>query len=273
MIIFTALSAGSYGGGTLSGMIAALTAYRFLVGIGIGGEYPAGSVAAAEASGEVKTGTRNTWFILFTNVAIDWGFVIGAFVPYILVLIFTENHMRAIWRVALGLGVVPPIILLLMRLKLQEPEEFKRESMKHVKIPYGLVLKYYWFRLCVVGLIWFLYDVSQNPSLLERKKLIRTVLRLCFWHLLLHHRLPHHRRLRLPLNRLRLEYSHQSLLHPRRHDRRPHFRQNWTPVRPNDWCYPPSRRRLHHGRLLRYSHQARSYRLVRCRLWHFPLAW
>ncbi|OBT66928.1 hypothetical protein VE03_04165 [Pseudogymnoascus sp. 23342-1-I1] len=143
MIIFTALSAGSYGGGSLSGMIAALTA-----------------VAAAEASGEVKSGTRNTWFIMFTNVAIDFGFVIGAFVPYILVLIFTEDHLRATWRVALGLGVVPPIVLLLMRLRLQEPEEFKRESMKHVSIPYGIVLKYYWFRLFVVGLIWFLYDFS-----------------------------------------------------------------------------------------------------------------
>lgn len=164
MIIFTALSAGSYGGGTLSGMIAALTAYRFLVGIGIGGEYPAGSVAAAEASGELKSGSRNMWFIMFTNVAIDWGFVIGAFVPYVLVLIFSEDYLRAAWRVALGLGVVPPIALLLMRLKLQEPEEFKRESMKHVKIPYGLVLKYYWFRLSIVGLIWFLYDVCQAGS-------------------------------------------------------------------------------------------------------------
>jgi MFS family permease len=161
MIVFTALSAGAYGaGGTLDGMVAALTAYRFLVGIGIGGEYPAGSVAAAEATGELKSGTRNFWFIMFTNVAIDWGFVVGAFVPYVLVLIFTEDHLRAAWRVALGLGVVPPIALLLMRLKLQEPEEFKRESMKFVRIPYGYVLSYYWKRLLIVGLIWFLYDVS-----------------------------------------------------------------------------------------------------------------
>lgn len=160
MIVFTALSAGAYGaGGSLEGMISALIAYRFLVGIGIGGEYPAGSVAAAEASGELKSGTRNSWFIMFTNVAIDWGFVIGAFVPYVLVLVFTENHLRAAWRVALGLGVVPPIVLLLLRIKLQEPEEFKRHSMKNVKIPYGLVVRYYWKRLLVVGTIWFLYDV------------------------------------------------------------------------------------------------------------------
>jgi MFS family permease len=161
LIIFAALGAGSYGaGGNLQGTFAALTAYRFFLGIGIGGEYPAGSVSAAEASGELKKGTRNMWFIMFTNVAIDWGFVIGAFVPYVLVLIFTTDHLRATWRVALGLGVVPPLALFLIRLKLQEPEEFKRQSMKHTKIPYGLVIKFYWKRLFVVSLIWFLYDFS-----------------------------------------------------------------------------------------------------------------
>jgi MFS family permease len=161
LFVFTALCAGSYGaGGSIEGLFAALTAYRFFLGIGIGGEYPAGSVSAAEASGELKSGTRNFWFIMFTNVAIDWGFVIGAFVPYVVVLITTTDHLRLAWRLSLGLGVVPPLLLFLLRLKLNEPEEFKRESMKHVSIPYGLVLKYYWWRLFVVGLIWFLYDVS-----------------------------------------------------------------------------------------------------------------
>lgn len=81
VFVFAVMATGAYGaGGSPTGMFAALAAYRFLLGIGIGGEYPAGSVAAAEASGETKKGTRNTWFVMFTNVAIDWGFVIGAFV-------------------------------------------------------------------------------------------------------------------------------------------------------------------------------------------------
>ena len=42
------------------------------VGIGIGGEYPAGSVGAAESTGELKSGSRNLWFIMFTNTMIDW---------------------------------------------------------------------------------------------------------------------------------------------------------------------------------------------------------
>jgi hypothetical protein len=45
------------------------------------GEYPAGSVGCAESTGGLKKGSRNRWFILFTNSMIDFGFVIGAFVP------------------------------------------------------------------------------------------------------------------------------------------------------------------------------------------------
>ncbi|KAL8704115.1 MAG: hypothetical protein Q9225_008098, partial [Loekoesia sp. 1 TL-2023] len=161
LIIFAALSAGSYGaGGSLGGMLAALTAWRFLLGIGIGGEYPAGSVACAESTGELKSGHRNRWFIMFTNVQIDAGSILSTLVPMILVLICTEDHLRLVWRLSLGLGVIPPLSLLYLRLKLDEPEEFKRETMKNTKTPWFLVLKFYWLRLAVVSLIWFIYDFS-----------------------------------------------------------------------------------------------------------------
>jgi hypothetical protein len=41
---------------------------------------------------------------------------------------------------------------------LEEPESFKRNTMAHAKTPWGLVIKYYWFRLLIVSLIWFFYD-------------------------------------------------------------------------------------------------------------------
>ncbi|KAJ5595080.1 Glycerophosphodiester transporter GIT2 [Penicillium hispanicum] len=157
LFVFAALCAGSYGyHDSTAGMFAALTAYRFFLGIGIGGEYPAGSVACAENTGELKSGHRNRWFIMFTNFQIDFAYVVSALVPMILCLIFTENHLRAAWRVALGLGVVPPLSLLYLRLKLEEPEEFDRERM-HV-FPVMLILRFYWKRLVVVSLIWFIYD-------------------------------------------------------------------------------------------------------------------
>lgn len=127
LILFAGLGSASYGyKGSAQGLFAALTAYRFLVGIGIGGEYPAGSVACSEASGELKAGTRNRWFILFTNVMIDWGFVLGAFVPYLMVVICSNDHLRAAWRISLAIGCIPPLSLLYLRLKLEEPEEFKK---------------------------------------------------------------------------------------------------------------------------------------------------
>ena len=141
LVIFAALCAGAYGaGGSQAGLFAALTSYRFFLGIGIGGEYPAGSVAAAESTGELKKGHRNRWFILFTNFQINFGYVVSSFVPMVLVLIFTENHLRAAWRVMLGLGVIPPLSLFWLRLKLNEPEQFNRERMN--KYPVWLIIKY-----------------------------------------------------------------------------------------------------------------------------------
>jgi hypothetical protein len=65
-------------------------------------------MACSEATGELKSGTRNRWFIMFTNVMIDWGFVVGALVPYLMVVICTSDHLRAAWRLSLGLGVRYP---------------------------------------------------------------------------------------------------------------------------------------------------------------------
>ncbi|RTE77854.1 hypothetical protein BHE90_007659 [Fusarium euwallaceae] len=54
------------------GMFDMLTVWGFFVGIGIGGEYPAGSVGCAESSSQMRKGTRKRWFILFTNSMIDY---------------------------------------------------------------------------------------------------------------------------------------------------------------------------------------------------------
>ncbi|EPS37869.1 hypothetical protein H072_8397 [Dactylellina haptotyla CBS 200.50] len=158
LFIFAALSAGSYGGGSTSGLFAALTAWRFLLGLAIGSEYPAGSVAAAESSGELKAGTRHRWFIFATDCAIDFGFVIAAFVPMVVVLATTEDHLRVAWRIMLGLGVIPPLSLLYLRLKLKEPEAYVQTAMKNT--PVWLTIKFYWFRLLTCGLIWFIYNFS-----------------------------------------------------------------------------------------------------------------
>jgi MFS family permease len=65
VVIGAALCAGAKGAhGSLPGMFAALAVYRALLGIGVGAEYPAGSVAAGEASEESKAGTRHLLFVM-----------------------------------------------------------------------------------------------------------------------------------------------------------------------------------------------------------------
>ena len=77
----------------------------FLLGIGVGAEYPCGSVAASEQSEEegINKKAQHRWFALatsmraspffsyiphsnlwFTDTMIDFGFVVAAFVPLVL---------------------------------------------------------------------------------------------------------------------------------------------------------------------------------------------
>lgn len=41
---------------------------------------------------------------------------------------------------------------------MEEPNRYKRDSMKHVRIPYRLIIKRYWRGLLGISLSWFIYD-------------------------------------------------------------------------------------------------------------------
>jgi len=83
--------------------------------------------------------------------------VAGTLVPMIVVLATTDKHLRAAWRISLGIAAVLPCILLAMRSKLKEPAEYNRNKMQ--KYPYWLIIKFYWLRLATVSIIWFIYDM------------------------------------------------------------------------------------------------------------------
>ncbi|SCU95074.1 LADA_0G13278g1_1 [Lachancea dasiensis] len=161
LIVFSILGAGAWGVGTTGtqagGLFAALTAYRFFLGVGIGSEYPAGSTAAAEASNSLPAGKRNRWFCWFTNFMIDAGFVASSVVPLILLKICGEDHLTPVWRITLGLGAIPPLSLFFFRLRYKEGKQYQNTKFQRT-MPYWKVFKFYWFRLTIVSLIWFQYD-------------------------------------------------------------------------------------------------------------------
>ncbi|KAG2074206.1 MFS general substrate transporter [Suillus decipiens] len=159
--VFAGLSAASSGANhSLNGMLSMLIACRFLLGIGLGAEYPCGAVSASEQTEEegIAKNAQHRWLVLATNTMINTGFVIGAFVPLVLYWIFGNNHLSAVWRLSLGLGIVPAVAVFFWRLRMEEPNCYKHNSMKYVRIPYILVIKRYWRGLLGISLAWFIYD-------------------------------------------------------------------------------------------------------------------
>ncbi|KAJ7165511.1 major facilitator superfamily domain-containing protein [Mycena crocata] len=179
---FSALSAASSGANhSVHGMLAMLVACRFFLGIGIGAEYPCGSVSASEKTEgkAIAKNAQNLWFTLATaNSMIDAAWVVSAFVALLMVWMFCPplrpeafsfdpisrvdscgpSHLRAAWRLALWLGFFPAAAVFTWRWTMDEPELYKQSSMKKVKIPYILVLRKYGVRLAAISLTWFLYD-------------------------------------------------------------------------------------------------------------------
>ena len=64
-----------------------------------------------EAEG-IKKGSQHFLFAMATNVQIDFGFVISAFVPLVFLYILGEGNLNGVWRGSLGLGVLFPILVL-----------------------------------------------------------------------------------------------------------------------------------------------------------------
>ncbi|KAE8256443.1 hypothetical protein A4X13_0g2630 [Tilletia indica] len=177
--IFCILSAGAWGaGGSVGGMFSALIAFRFIQGIAIGAEYPAGSVACSEntESPGVNKKRQQMYFSLATNTMLDWGFVIAYFVPLVLIWIFGMNHLTLVWRLSLGLGAIPPLSLLYFRAKMQEPIHYRKSSVRFAQMPWWLIVKRYWLRLAAISLGWLIYDWVSYPSGLYADYIVGQVL-------------------------------------------------------------------------------------------------
>ncbi|KAI8100186.1 major facilitator superfamily domain-containing protein [Halteromyces radiatus] len=162
VILGAALSAAS-SGLTPDGLLWMMVIARGVLGVGVGGEYPCSSVSAGESADEVSPGNRGKLFVMVTNFVIDLGYVISAIIPVILLAIFTENNLEPVWRVSLGLGIIPPLSVLYFRLRMADSKQYRENAMKK-KVPYWLIIKRYWRKLLAVSFTWFVYDFISYPN-------------------------------------------------------------------------------------------------------------
>ncbi|KAF9099080.1 Plasma membrane permease, mediates uptake of glycerophosphoinositol and glycerophosphocholine [Mortierella sp. GBA35] len=161
VILGAALCAGAYGAnGSIEGLFWALTVYRGILGVGVGGEYPCSSASASEAADEVMPGRRGMLFVFVTNFVIDSGFVLSALFP--LILGVAGCSYEVIWRTSFAFGVLPPLSVLYFRLKMSNSEIYKKNAIKK-RVPYLLIIRRYWKYLVGTGGSWFFYNFISYP--------------------------------------------------------------------------------------------------------------
>ncbi|XBW35375.1 hypothetical protein QEN19_000940 [Hanseniaspora menglaensis] len=137
-----------------------ITFLRFMVGIGIGSEYPGAASWATDISKKLPPKSRNMWIILFTCSAIDVGFFVGALVVFIITCIVGEDRYIYVWRWATGFGALFSSFFFFGRLGVKESESFEKNRVKKGKIPYWKALKFYWYRIIIFSIPWFCFDLS-----------------------------------------------------------------------------------------------------------------
>jgi MFS family permease len=140
-----------------------LTVSRGIVGFGTGGEYPAASTSASEAANEHTLKQRGPIFILVTNLPLSFGGPLAVIVFLIVLSAAGTNHLSTVWRVCFGIGVLLPLSVFYFRLKMLNSKLYRRGAIKR-RVPYLLVLRYYWRTLIGTCGAWFLYDFVTFPN-------------------------------------------------------------------------------------------------------------
>ncbi|HEX7160512.1 MAG TPA: MFS transporter [Trebonia sp.] len=111
-------------GSALSPSLAVLTAFRFLLGFGVGGDYPVSAVLMSEYAGRKDRGRQVG--LVFSAQAV--GLIIGPLLA--LALLGGGAGAPATWRLLLGIGAIPAAVAVWLRRKLPEPERFTAVAAK-----------------------------------------------------------------------------------------------------------------------------------------------
>ncbi|OAW00020.1 hypothetical protein, variant 2 [Puccinia triticina 1-1 BBBD Race 1] len=118
-----------------------MTIMRILMGIGIGGDYP---MSASVVSDRANINRRGL-LLTFTFAMQGWGNLAGAIVCIVVLSAFKESiqsqgeigHFNAVWRLILGVILVPALATLYQRLRLPESDRMT-EVLKERKLKKAL---------------------------------------------------------------------------------------------------------------------------------------
>jgi MFS family permease len=109
-------------GSALAPSLAVLVVFRFLLGFGVGGDYPVSAVLMTEYAGRANRGRMVA--LVFSAQAV--GLIVGPLVA--LALLGGGAGPAVTWRVLLGLGAIPAAAAVWLRRKMPEPERYQAQA-------------------------------------------------------------------------------------------------------------------------------------------------
>ncbi|KAJ7127132.1 inorganic phosphate transporter [Mycena epipterygia] len=127
------------GGNHAVSIIGVLVVWRFLTGIGIGGDYPLSATISSEfASTRIRGRMMTAVF-----AAQGWGNFAAVLVALIVTVAYKDkiladpgvtqlNHVDFMWRILIGLGCVPGVVALYFRLTIPETPRFTMDIERNV---------------------------------------------------------------------------------------------------------------------------------------------
>src|SRR5579859_5642629 len=116
-------------GSALAPSLAVLVAFRFLLGFGVGGDYPVSAVLMSEYAGHKDRGRMVA--LVFSAQAV--GLVVGPLLA--LALLGGGAGPAVTWRVLLGIGAVPAAAAVWLRRTMPEPPRYQAQATSNVRQP------------------------------------------------------------------------------------------------------------------------------------------
>ncbi|KZV74354.1 phosphate transporter [Peniophora sp. CONT] len=137
IIIFCTFAQALSSSGLGVSMTGVIAVWRFLLGIGIGGDYPLSSVISSEFASTRILGRVMTAVFAFQG----WGNLASAIVSVVVIVAFKsriqdpDHFLKAIdqvWRFIIGLGIVPAVVALYFRLTIPETPRFTMDIDRNI---------------------------------------------------------------------------------------------------------------------------------------------
>ncbi|KAK9320536.1 major facilitator superfamily domain-containing protein [Lipomyces orientalis] len=163
LIVIGSILATAAHGTSTTGMFWMIMVARGIIGFGIGGEYPVSSTSASEAANEAAQHLRAPITIMVTEFPLAIGGPLSISIFLIIYSAAGIHHLSTIWRVYFGLGCIFPLVVFYFRLKLVTSKLYKEEAIKK-RVPYLLVIRYYWKTLLGTAGSWFVFDFVTYPN-------------------------------------------------------------------------------------------------------------